>query len=227
MGHRLHGVGRRLKTETESESESSVIPPDDRAAVVRCDVVVDVVDDLSALADSGFVDLAAVAAELGVDFDVPVAGVFLAADDGCCWLAVGATFVVVFAAPAAGFGVVPPVLGFAVSTGFAAAPASVFLLLGSAAAGLAWALGVVGTAACATGFGAGAGAGANGSKVSMRSFDGLQGAAAVATGADGGGVVSGTVLVASGSKSISTPAPPVSTGRAAGAAADCDIIFWP
>lgn len=129
--------------------------------------------------------------------------------------------VVVLAAPAAGFAVVPTLFGFAVSADLVAAAASVFLSLDLSSTVVAWTAGEVGAVVCT----AGAGVGASGSNVSMRSFDGLDGAAAAAIGADGAGVVSGTVLVASRSKSIRTPpAPPVPPLLGAGAAADCDII---
>lgn len=146
--------------------------------MVRADAVD--VEDLSALADSGFVDLAAVVADVGVDLDVAAAGDFFAAADGCCWLAVGVTFVVVFAAD---FWVVPALFGLAESSGFFA----VSSLLGLAVAGLAWTAGEVGAAGC--GLGAAGGVGANGSKASMSSVDVFDGAAAVVTGAAGDGLL--------------------------------------
>ena len=197
-------------------------------AVERCDDAV-AVEVLSVLADSGFVDLPAEDADVGVDFDVADAGVFFAADDGCCWLAVGVTFVAVLAAAGAGFWVVPPLLGFALSADFVVAAAGAVVVffpsLELAAVGLFWTAGKVGAAACATGAG-GAGVGASGSKVSMSSVDALDGggATAAATGADGAGVFSGTVLEASGSKSIKTPPPPPPPALDAGAAAGCDVI---
>jgi len=100
--------------------------PVDRVAVLRCDGV-----DLSALADSGFVDLAADVADVGVDLDVAAAGFFLTLDDGSCWLAVGVTFVAVLADPAAGFWPLSALLDFvAVSAGFAAGVVLVFSALG-------------------------------------------------------------------------------------------------
>lgn len=166
---------------------------------------------MSTLADSGFVVFVVEIADAGVDLDVAAAGVFLVADDGCCWLTVGLTFVVALAVPivAAGFLLVPALLGCALSADFAAPWHSVVILLTGAE---------VGSAACSTGA---EGLGAKGSNVSMRSFDALGGA-----GAAGGGIVSGTVLVANGSKSIRTPPPPPAL-ELLGTAADCDATGGP
>ena len=140
--------------------------------------------DLSTLADSGFDDFAAAAdAELGVDFDVADGGVFFAAADGCCWLAVGVTLVAAFSLPdAAGFGVVPSAFGFAGSAGLP--------VLGLSASG--WAAAGLGVGTAAGWVAAAAGDGASGSKASMSSFVDVvlegAGAAAADTGADCGGV---------------------------------------
>lgn len=103
--------------------EAGVLAADRAVVVLRAAGLV-VAEDLSALADSGFVDLVAEVADVGVDFDVAGAGAAFLAADGGWWLAVGATFAAVFAAGLC-VAAAPP-LGAAAFAGAATALESVF-----------------------------------------------------------------------------------------------------